>query len=567
MKLRSFGLVFVGFFLFLISVFVLSNPSLQIAAPKKLREIPSRSFKRACDVGPAGTARCHAQVVTDKNGKPQATPNVSSGFGTVEFHTAYNLPCTPGGAVSSICAAPAAFGPQTIAIIDAYNAPTIENDLNVYSQQYGLPACTQANGCLKIVNQTGTASPLPTNNSSWALETSLDVEIAHMMCQTCKILLVEASSNSMLNLATAANQARLMGATSISNSYGGSEFFGETSYDSYYSAPGVAVTVSSGDGGYGSEYPAASKNVIAVGGTTLSVFSDNSYSAETVWNGTGSGCSSYESANSFQTNLSNWVQTGCVNQRSIADISADADPNTGAAIYDSTPYNGSSGWWIVGGTSLASPIVASEFALGGGVPTGTLATSVLYSNYNLTNFHDITSGSNGVCSTVMCKAANGYDGPTGLGSLNGLLAFGLNVSPTATPTPTLSPTPTDTLTPTPSITDTPTPSLTPTATTTPTPTPTGDTQAPSVSITSPQNNTSVFRGSLVNITATATDNVKVTKVEFYVNGTKISTDTLSPYSAFWNVPFSRNKAYSLVAKAYDAAGNVGTSSTVTVTSN
>ncbi len=546
--------------LFLVAALV--GTKTQSAAEKKLKDIPSRNFKRACDVSKEnGVASCHIQVVTDGNGKPQASPNVVSGFGTVQFHSAYNLPCTPGGPVASTCSTPITFGPQIIAIVDAYNDPTVENDLSVYSSTYGLPACTKANGCLTVVNQSG-GSILPQNNSSWALETSLDVQTAHMICQTCKILLVEASTNSLLDLAVSVNQAAAMGATSISNSYGASEWSGETGYDSYYNHPNVAVTASSGDGGYGAEFPAASKNVIAVGGTTLSLFTDNSYSGESVWNGTGSGCSAYELANSYQTALSNWNLTNCGTKRAIADIAADADPNTGAAIYDSTPYNGSAGWWIVGGTSLASPIVASEYALA--AVTNSNPASVLYSNYNLTNFHDVTSGSNGNCGgTIMCNGAAGFDGPTGLGTLNGLVGFGASITtptPTATPTPTLTPSPTDTPTITPSPTGTPSPTATPTPTNGP------DTQAPTVSITSPLNGGVVKQFLKTSISAAANDNVGVTKVDFYVNGTRISTDFTSPYSTNWTVPFGRNRLYNLTAKAYDAANNVGTSTTVTVTS-
>ncbi len=542
---------------------------------KKLRVIPFRHFKRACDLPINGVAQCHIQVVTDEKGNPMASPSAPAGFGPNEFHTAYNLPCTPGGVPGAICNTPVSFGPQTIGIVTAYNAPNIESDLNIYSQTYGLPPCTKANGCLTVVNQNGTTS-LPSTNASWALETSLDVETAHMICQTCKILLVEATSNSLLNLATAVNRAAIMGATSISNSYGAPEWSGETFYDNYYNHPGVAVTASSGDNGYGSSYPAAAPGVVAVGGTTLQIFSDNSYSGETAWKGAGSGCSTYETANSFQTGLPNWNQTLCGTKRAIADISADADPNTGAAIYDSTPYSGSSGWWIVGGTSLSSPLIAGVYALTGGLPAGKLAANILYTNNGL-NFHDVTNGSNGSCGAFsMCNAISGYDGPTGVGTPNGIGGFSFTVLPTSTPTPTLTPTPTSdvtptptdipTETPTPTNTPTPTPTNIPTPTSTPTPTPAGDTTAPVVSITSPANNSFVRQFSRVTINATASDNVKVTKVEVSINGGSAVADTTSLYSWNWNVPFGVNRKYTITAKAYDAANNTSTSS-ITVTSN
>ncbi|HVZ12625.1 MAG TPA: Ig-like domain-containing protein [Patescibacteria group bacterium] len=548
MSYKRFGLILSA--LLLVGLFAILTPSKATSAPRKLREIPLRHFRRACDNPKNGEAACHIQVVTDSAGKPLASGTPSGGFGPDQIHNGYNLPCTPGGPVQSVCATPSLFGPQVIGIVDAYNAPTIENDLNMYSENYGLPLCTRANGCLSIVNQNG-GSSLPPSNSSWALETSLDVEVAHMMCQTCKILLVEANSASITDLGTAVNRAATLGATSISNSYGATEWSSESAYDPYYNHPGIAVIASTGDDGYGASYPAANPQVIAVGGTTLSLFQDNNYSSENVWSGTGSGCSSYENASSFQTNIQNWSLTGCSSKRGIADLSADADPNTGVSVYDSTSYQGSRGWWIVGGTSLASPIVAGTFALSGN--TYQNPASYLYANYNLANFRDITNGSNGTCKTIMCHAGNGYDGPTGLGSLNGLSIFGTNSG--ITPTPSATPTPTLSQTPTPS----PTPTLTPTP-------PSGDTISPTVSITSPQNNSTVRHSTSQIIRANAVDNVKVTKVEFYVNGSLLSTDNSSPYVSIWNVPSTRNKTYSLSAKAYDPSGNIGVSQTITVTS-
>lgn len=503
---------------------------------KSLRPIPAKSSRPVCGSPSKGSARCHAHVITNSNGAPLAgsSPSASS-FGPVQFHTAYNLPCTPGGTTQSVCATPSTFGPQTIAIVDAYNDPTVENDLNVYSAQYSLPSCTKTNGCLTVVNQSG-GSTLPATDGNWSLEISLDVQTAHAICQTCKLLLVEANSSSISNLATAVNTAAALGATSISNSYGASEFLGETSYDSSYNHPGVAVTVSAGDSGYGAEYPASANTVVAVGGTTVQLATDNTYVSEAVWSDTGSGCSKYETANTWQTHLSNWSQTSCGTERAIGDVSADADPNTGAAVYDSTSYNGSTGWWQVGGTSLSSPLIASVYALSG-VQPNTNAVSTLYANFSSANFHDVTSGNNGNCSSTMCNATTGYDGPTGLGTPNGLLGFTTTTSG-STPTPT----------------NTPTPTATPV-----------DTQPPTVSITSPLNNSYVTHGTRVTLKASASDNVKVTKVQFAVNGALLSSDSSSPYSANWRVPTRRGVTYTLTATAFDAAGNEASSS-ITVTS-
>lgn len=519
----------------------------QAAKPKSEKSIPHRHFRPVCATS-GKDARCHAHLLTDDSGSPLGSnvPLLSS-YGPSEFHTAYNLPCTPGGAVQAVCNPPSSFGGQTIGIIDAYNAPNIESDLNTYSSYYGLPSCTKANGCLQIVNENG-GTTLPATNSGWALETSLDVEVAHMICQTCKILLVEANSSSFSDLGISVNTAVTFGATEISNSYGGSEWSGQTIYDYYYSHPGIAVTVSSGDSGYGTEFPAASPNVVAVGGTTLHLFSDNTYANESVWNGAGSGCSSFESANSWQTNLSNWSQTNCGINRAIADVAADADPNTGAAVYDSTPYFGTTGWYQVGGTSLGSPLIAAVYALAGGVPANTNASSLPYAQYTGNNFHDVTSGSNGTCSTIMCLGVAGYDGPTGLGTPNGLNGFSqASISGTPTPTPTGTPTATPTFTPTP----TQAPS---------------DITPPSITITNPINGTVVNRSSYVNITANASDDVGVTKVAFYINNVLYKTDTTNPYSYNWHVSSRRGYIYTIKATAYDAAGN-SSSSTVTVTSS
>src|SRR5258706_1055664 len=446
--------------------FAVTNYNAQAAQgkpEKKLLPHSQKQHRQVCSVlGQNGEARCHSHVITDDQGNPLAGNNpLPGGYGPAQFHNAYNLPCTPGGVTQSTCTQPNSFGPQMIAVVIAYHNPTIENDLNVFSNTYGLLSCTRANGCLTIVNQNGSSNLPKTVNGSWSLEASLDVEVTHEMCQTCKILLVEASSPTMLNLATGVNAAAKLGATAISNSYGGSEWSSETLYDSYFNHPGIAITVSSGDSGYGPEYPAASSNVVAVGGTSLQLFSDNTYASESVWNSAGSGCSLYENANSWQSSLSNWNQTGCGTKRGIADVAADADPNTGASVYDSTSYSGFKGWWLVGGTSLSSPIIASTFTLTGKAFPNSNSSSIPYTNFNLSNFHDVTTGSNGFCGTSICNGITGYDGPTGLGSPNGLAGFGgINVTPTPTPTPT----PTSTPTPTPTAGPTPTPTTTPTPT-------------------------------------------------------------------------------------------------------
>lgn len=351
--------------------------------------------------GPAapGDARCHAHVVSDERGNVTAS-STPAGYGPAQFRTAYNLPSSTAGSG------------QTIAIVDAYNDPNIESDLGVYSSTFALPKCTTANGCFKKVNQTGGTS-YPKTNAGWALEISLDVEIAHALCPNCKILLVEANTNSFADLLTAEDYARTH-ATVVSNSWGSSEFSDETSYDSHFNHTGKPITFSSGDSGYGVEYPASSQFVTAVGGTVLTLNPNYTRATETVWIRSGSGCSKYEPKPSWQKDA------GCI-RRTTVDVAADASPSTGAAVYDSIPYNSKTGWFKVGGTSLSSPIIASIYALAGNA-SSTIDGSYPYSHRS--GLFDVILGSNGTCSPLyLCTALTGYDGPTGNGTPKGTTAF------------------------------------------------------------------------------------------------------------------------------------------------
>ena len=347
------------------------------------------------------------------------TPAVSvPGFHPADLQSAYNL----------TAASAANGGAQTVAIVDAYDDPTAESDLAVYRSTFGLPACTTANGCFKKVNQYG-GTTYPRGDTGWAGEISLDVDMVSAICPNCHILLVEASSNSNYNLGVAVYvAAKYLGANVISNSYGGSESSADVLYDKYfYNHPGVILTASTGDSGYGAEYPAASPYVTAVGGTSLHKNSQVARGwSETAWScygsfscsfngGTGSGCSAYSAKPSWQ------VDTGC-SKRTAADVSAVADPNTGVSVYQT--YGGS-GWAVYGGTSVASPVIAAVYALAGNAASLNYASS-LYSNTGSLN--DVTSGTNAIppaCSygNYLCTAGTGYDGPTGLGTPNGLGAF------------------------------------------------------------------------------------------------------------------------------------------------
>ncbi|MEW2224025.1 putative Ig domain-containing protein [Streptomyces sp. NPDC007044] len=375
-----------------------ASASASSAAPtQRLCAVPAKKGQMAC------MALTRTDVVHHLGITPNATP---SGYGPTDLQSAYALPSSAGAGA-------------TVAIVDAQDDPNAAADLSTYRAQYGLPACTTANGCFKKINQNGSTTSLPSADSGWAGEISLDLDMVSAVCPQCHILLVEATSASMDDLGTAVNQAVTQGAKYVSNSYGGSEDSSDTTADSqYFNHPGVAITVSSGDEGYGAEYPAASKYVTAVGGTALSRASGTARGwTESVWNtssteGTGSGCSAYDAKPTWQTD------TGCA-KRTIADVSAVADPATGLAVYDS--YQ-ASGWQVYGGTSASSPIIASVYALAGTPAAGTTPASYPYSHTGSLN--DVTSGSNGSCGgSYLCTAKAGYDGPTGLGTPNGTAAF------------------------------------------------------------------------------------------------------------------------------------------------
>jgi hypothetical protein len=350
-----------------------------------------------------GTAHCFAKVVTDARGNIREwTPNprlarnsTPSGYGPADLRSAYKV--TSSGSSS-----------YTIAIVDAYGYPNAEADLATYRSQYGLPPCTTANGCFKKVDQNG-GTNYPRTDVGWAQEQALDLDMASAMCPNCKILLVQGTSATFGNLAAATNYAAAH-ANAVSNSYGGSES-GSSTYESAYNHPGIAVTVSSGDNGYGVEFPASSPHVTAVGGTSLTRASNARGWSELVWSGAGSGCSATYAKPTWQTD-------GLCARRTVADVSAIADPNTGVAVYGPVTAR-RSGWMVFGGTSVAAPLVAGVYGANGGSanfgsdPYGNVAA-----------LFDVTSGSNGTCGgTYLCTGTGGYDGPTGLGTPNGTSAF------------------------------------------------------------------------------------------------------------------------------------------------
>jgi subtilase family serine protease len=446
-----------------VCVALLGACALALAASPAASASLSRSAFRAqnqCATPPPGSAGCLGirlvsvsltkadlkanavrQAAEAAHGARPAVTNKSPNPGGLTpelLHAAYSLPTATFPSST-----------QTVAVVDAFNDPTAEADLAVYDKQYGLPECTTADGCFRKLNQEGRTSPLPTTEGGWATEISLDVQMAHAICQSCHVMLVEANNTSFPSLGAAVDAAVSAGATVVSNSYGGAEDSSYSMYNAPYDHPGVVITASAGDCGYFNEgcgggeaanFPASSPDVVAVGGTTLTD-GEGSWSS-TAWEGGGSGCSVAFSAPLWQSEVENFSATACDGNRSVADVSAVANPYTGVNIYDSTPNPAGypTGWGVWGGTSLASPVVASEFALAGGAHGVQFPASTLYSYLGDSHaLYDVVSGHNGSCSGASaCEATTGYDGPTGVGSPIGLSAFAPTTSPSIEAAPSIS---------------------------------------------------------------------------------------------------------------------------------
>ncbi len=356
-----------------------------------------------------GKLACQVLKRTDKHPTlAQATPNAipsGDGYGPSQLQSAYNI----------ASAAASNGGNATVAVVDAYDYSTAASDLAAYRSAAGLPAAN-----FTKVNQNGQASPLPSappSGDDWTVEEALDIDMVSAVCPKCHIVLVEAQDDQGNGLYTAENTAASM-AGYVSNSWGGTDDSSDSTFESNFNHPGKVITASAGDSGYGVIYPATSKYVVSVGGTTLNTSSNSRGWTESVWGssaggeGTGSGCSSWESKPSWQTD------TGCT-KRTDNDIAADADPNTGVAVYDTA--NGNGGWTEVGGTSASSPMIAAMYALAGNA--GSNPAQDIYQHTG--NLYDVTSGADGSCSpSYLCTATTGYDGPTGEGTPNGLAAFG-----------------------------------------------------------------------------------------------------------------------------------------------
>ncbi len=395
----------------------------------------SASISAAVVAGPPDTWQAHPPVhvrgaaTTSPTGLTPAQIRHAYGFDQL---TTCSFTGTWGS--SSLCG----YG-QVIAIVDAFDDPNIESDLNTFSNQFGLPACTTANGCFVKAMPQG----LPHTDQGWALEISLDVEWVHAIAPGAQILLVEAKSNSFSNLLHAVDYAaQQSGVHQVSMSWGGSEFSSESSYDSHFQVSGVSFFASSGDNS-AILWPAVSPYVVGVGGTTLNVDSSGSVQSETAWSGSGGGISSYEAQPPYQTNYG--IQSNGL--RGVPDISYDAYPSTGVPVYDSFGYQGSSGWFQVGGTSVGAPQWAALVAIANRARSSPISSTAYGTNtllYNaatgtsyILNYRDITSGCNG----FFC-AGPGYDFVTGLGSpLSNNLVPSLQGQPTSSPDFSLSASP------------------------------------------------------------------------------------------------------------------------------
>lgn len=453
-----------------------------VAAPAKTRYA---KLGQVCPVPALGYATCFALVRVPVAAATPAAAGAASyvvndgasvsgparGLTPAQLASAYNYEPTHGGAG------------QTVAIVDAYNDPTIEGDLATFDSEYGLPACTKENDCLRKVSQAGSETALPEADASgWSVEISLDVETVHSVCQSCKILLVEANESSNTDLADAVNEAVALGATEVSNSYGGPEAGILASEQAAYNHPGVVVAAATGDDGYDDwdfikekdkafgmpNSPASLPSVVAVGGTSLVLNANGTRASERVWNDdgpgdelgfprgfvSGGGCSTLFGAQPWQLSTPGYATSDCGTRRLAADVSAVADPYTGFDIYDSydcgpdcEQYGIGKGkdWVTLGGTSLATPIVTSLYALAGGSGGVSYPALSLYGHLSEgSSLYDVTEGGNGFCDaeplaicgrpnsthghvdcegTTACDAAPGYDGPSGVGTPNGLGAF------------------------------------------------------------------------------------------------------------------------------------------------
>jgi kumamolisin len=379
-------------FYFAVAFIVFSQAAL---AQSELILVPATSMERPQDVG----MRAHTNHII----RVQAASPSSSSFAETpqSIRSVYKLPSTGGGG--------------TIAIVDAYHYPTAQNDLNVFSKRFGLPACTTANGCFKRVYSAGTR---PAADCGWAQEAALDIEWAHAMAPNAKIVLIEAASNYFSDLFVAVDLATSLVTTGghrgeVSMSWSGTEFSNETKFDPHFQNTGVVYFAASGDTGGVNGYPSVSPAVVSAGGTTIHRSSAGGFLGETGWSESGGGPSRYELKPVYQMNVGGTSTT----KRSAPDLSFDADPNSGVMVYDSTSCQGFSGWMVFGGTSVSTPSLAGIINLAAHfhMSSGTELATIYANRKNSNDFRDIISGKAGPYTAKL-----GYDFVTGVGSVKGL---------------------------------------------------------------------------------------------------------------------------------------------------
>ena len=362
--------------------------------------LASAGPRPVCPASTAAPVSCNVELLV----APSTSLGTPSGLTPAQVVTAYNFPTLATNGVLPGTG-------ETIAIVDAYDDPTIASDVATFDAQFGLaplPTClsTSTGACLQKVDQYGGTS-YPLTNAGWSIETSLDVEWAHAIAPGARILLVEAYTANLNDFLYAERYAGDH-AQYVSNSWGEPEFSGETSFDRNFHHHGVSYFAAAGDNGLNPEYPSSSKYVVSVGGTTLTLAPDGSVSSETGWTYGGGGCSAYESAVHDQSNYPGYAQVSCAGQRATPDIAYVGDPNTGVPIYDS--FAPTPGWLTVGGTSVATAIAAARGADSGVVIDATFLYGQTSSATARATFRDVTQGGNAAGCLV------GYDLCSGLGS-------------------------------------------------------------------------------------------------------------------------------------------------------
>jgi hypothetical protein len=353
-----------------------------------------------CGLPIVGQVSCGAIRRLDVVPQLSLAPSLIAGYQPDDLALAYNVPQGAAG--------------RTIGIVVAFDDPNAAGDLATYRSTFGLPACTTSTGCLRFVNGADGSRHLPSGDETWAQELSIDLDMASAICPRCKLLVSEAPSADIEALTAAMQTAIQNGAGVVSNSYTTPETSAVAADNSKWNHPGTPIVAGAGDSGYGVGWPASSSYVTAVGGTTLLPILNYTAWLESAWGSTGSGCSKYIAKPAWQHDAS-------CKMRTVNDAAAIADPVPGVSVYDSYFADASMrGWAVYGGTSVATPIVAAMYAM---APShSATGASILYAAPKA-GFNDIVLGTNGLCLTYLCTSLPGYDGPTGLGTPNGVAAF------------------------------------------------------------------------------------------------------------------------------------------------